>query len=90
MLEFFDSQAEQRRMTTLGQFQIKLRDLIKLDGRPLKPLGAATSVSAAQAAAHASREIKAYRDRKRIEAEKSGEDQLQQIAKTLKDKKRSR
>lgn len=90
MLEFFDSQAEQRRMTTLGQFQIKLRDLIKLDGRPLKPLGAATSVSAAQAAAHASREIKAYRDRKRIEAEKSGEDQLRQIAKTLKDKKRSR
>ncbi|MBG7615426.1 virulence RhuM family protein [Brevundimonas sp. BAL450] len=90
MLEFFDSQAEQRRATTLGEFQIKLRELIKLDGRPLKPWGAATSVSHAQAAAHASKEIKAFKQRKRVEAESAGEDQLRQLAKTLKDKKRSR
>ena len=90
MLEFFDSQAEQRRTTTLGEFQIKLRELIKLDGRPLKPWGAATSVSHAKAAAHAAREIKAYKDQRRLEAENAGEDQLRQIAKTLKDKKRSK
>lgn len=90
MLEFFDSQVEQRRMTTLGEFQTKLRDLIKLDGRPLKPLGAATSVSQAEATAHASKEIGAYRARKRLEAEQSGEAQLRQIAKDIKDKKRSK
>ena len=90
MLEFFDSQVEQRRMTTLGEFQTKLRDLVKLDGRPLKPWGAATSVSKAEAAAHASKEIRAYRDRKRLEAEKNGEEQLRQIVKGLKDKKRSK
>lgn len=88
MLEFFDSQVEQRRVTTLGEFQVKLRDLIKLDGRPLKPWGAATSVSHAQAAKHVSREIKAYRALKSIESEALGEEQLRQIAKTLKDKKR--
>lgn len=88
MLEFFDSQVEQRRMTTLAEFQSKLRDLIKLDGRPLKPLGASTSVSHASAAAHASKEIKAYKDRRRLEAEKAGEEQLRKIAKDLKDKKR--
>lgn len=88
MLEFFDSQVEQRRMTTLLEFQSKLRDLIKLDGRPLKPVGAATSVSHVSAAAHASKEIKAYRNRKRLEAEKAGEAQLRQIAKDLKGKKR--
>ncbi len=88
MLEFFDSQAEQRRSTTLSEFQIKLRDLIKLDGRPLKPFGAATTVSHAKATAHVSREIKAFKDAKRIENEKAGEDQLRQIAKSLKEKKR--
>jgi len=89
VLEFFDSQAEQRRMTTLEDFQTKLRDLIKLDGRPLKPQGAATSVSHAQAAAHAAREIEAYRAIRRLEAERVGEDQLGQIAKTIRAKKRT-
>lgn len=88
MLEFFDSQAEQRRSTTLGEFQIKLRDLVKLDGRPLKPQGAATTISHAKAAAHVSREIKAFKALKRIENEKAGEDQLRQIANSLKDKNR--
>ena len=83
VLEFFDSQAEQRRMTTLEDFQTKLRDLIKLDGRPLKPQGAATSVS------HAAQEIKAYRAIRRLEAERAGEDQLGQIARTIKAKKRT-
>lgn len=89
VLEFFDSQAEQRRMTTLEDFQTKLRDLIKLDGRPLKPQGAATSVSHAEAAAHAAQEIKAYRAIRRLEAERAGEDQLDQIARTIKAKKRT-
>lgn len=88
MLEFFDSQAEQRRTTTLGEFQIKLRELIKLDGRPLKPWGAATTVSHAEASAHVSREIKAFKELRRIEKEKAGEDQLGKLAKALKDKKR--
>lgn len=84
MLEFFDSQVEQRRATTLGQFQIKLRDLIKLDGRPLKPLGHAGKVTRAAADRWAAQEVKAYKDRKRIEAEVSGEQALEEITKKVK------
>lgn len=83
--DFFDELLDRIR-----DIQIKLRDLIKLDGRPLKPWGAATPVSHARAAAHASREIKAYKDQRRLKAENAGEDQLRQIAKTLKDKKWSK
>ena len=80
MLEFFDSQAEQRRMTTLGQFQVKMRELVKLDGRPLKPMGHAGRVSRAQADEWASKEIKAFKAQKRVEAEDAGERELRNIA----------
>lgn len=84
MLEFFDSQVEQRRSTTLGQFQIKLRDLIKLDGRPLKPLGHAGSVTRAAADKWASKEIQAFKRRKRLEAEAAGEQVLSDMAAKVK------
>jgi len=84
MLEFFESQVEQRRPTTLGLFQTKLRELIKLDGRPVKPYGAASAVTAVKAREHAAREIKAYRNRMRLEAEASGEKALQSIVKQIK------
>jgi len=48
----------QGRETTLGQFQMKLRELIKLDGRPVKPLGACT-ITVERARNHAAKEIKA-------------------------------
>lgn len=88
MLEFFDSQIEQRQETTLGQFQMKLRELIKLDGRPVKPLGPCTRVTADRAKSHAATEIKAYKARVRLEAEALGEKELGSIVKSLKSAKR--
>ena len=80
MLEFFDSQAEQRRPTTLGQFQVKMRELVKLDGRPVKPFGAASRVTREQADEWASREIKKFKANKRLDAEATGEEELRKIA----------
>lgn len=90
MLEFFDSQVEQGRETTLGQFQMKLRELIKLDGRPVKPLGACTTVTAERARNHAAKEIKAYKARMRLEAEARGEKELASITRALKGGRRAR
>jgi hypothetical protein len=84
MLEFFDSQVEQRRQTTLGQFQVKMRDLVKLDGRPLKPLGHTGRVSRQMADQWASKEIGAYKATKRLEAEAAGEEALSKLAATVK------
>ena len=90
MLEFFDSQVEQRRPTTLGQFQIKLRDLIKLDGRPLKPLGHAGQVTRTAADKWASKEIQTFKTRKRLEAEDSGEQVITEMAAKVKAVARAR
>jgi hypothetical protein len=88
MLEFFDSQVEQRRQTTLGQFNIKMRDLVKLDGRPLKPLGHMGRVSRQKADQWAAKEISTYKAAKRLEAEAAGEEALRKIAAAVKGGKR--
>jgi hypothetical protein len=90
MLEFFDSQAEQRRLTTLGEFQVKLRELVKLDGRPLKPMSHAGKVSRARADEWAAKEIKTYKANKRLEAEDAGERELRKIAAAAKSLSRQR
>jgi Virulence protein RhuM family len=72
-LEFFESQAEQRRPTTFEQFLRKMRELLKLDGRPLIRENIRGSVSMADAKKKASTEIKAYKERIRIEREIEGE-----------------
>lgn len=79
-LEFFESQAEQRRLTTLAEFLAKLRDLVKLDGRPLKQPGYAGQVSRADADQWASVQVRDYKHRKRLEAEQAGEAALKRIA----------
>lgn len=84
MLEFFDSQVEQRRQTTLGQFQVKMRELVKLDGRPLKPLGHTGRVTRDRADDHAAREIKTFKAARRVRKETEGEDELRKIAATVK------
>ena len=80
MLEFFDSQAEQRRATTLGQFQVKMRELVKLDGRPVKPFGPSSRVSRDRADEWAAKEIKKFKAEKRLKAEDAGEKELRSIA----------
>lgn len=88
MLEFFDSQAEQRRSTTLGQFQVKMRDLVKLDGRPVKPFGSSSRVSRDRADEWASQEIKKFKSFHRVEKEDVGESELRKIAAAAKTAKR--
>lgn len=83
-LEFFESQAEQRRPTTIAQFLGKMRDLLKLDGRPLIRENNRGSVSMGDAKAKASAEIKAYKERIRLEREIAGEKALLQLGERIK------
>jgi len=87
VLEFFESQAEQRRPTSLPQFIAKMRDLVRLDGRPLKAAGHAGSISRKQAEDKASEQIRLYKERRRLEAEAAGEKALKKIADAVKAKK---
>jgi hypothetical protein len=72
-LEFFQSQAEQRRPTTLSQFLDKMRDFIKLDGRPLIPAGHLGSISMPMAKERAAQELAVFKERVRLEKEQDGE-----------------
>lgn len=78
-LEFFDSQAEQRRPTTLALFLAKMRELVKLDGRPLKQAGYAGSIGAKQAETHAAEQIREWKLRQRALKEGQGEKALTQL-----------
>lgn len=82
-LEFFESQAEQRRPTTIAQFLDKMRDLLKLDGRPLIRKGNLGEVSMTAAKAKASAEMKAFKDRVKLEREIAGERALRQIGEKI-------
>lgn len=86
-LEFFESQAEQRRPTTLSEFLEKLRQLIKLDGRPVKPAGHLGGVTAKEARAHASKELSEWKAAQRSLKEREGEKALQQISAAAKARK---
>jgi hypothetical protein len=83
-LEFFESQAEQRRPTTIAQFLDKMRDLLKLDGRPVIRENDRGSVSMGEAKKKASAEIKVYKERLRIEREIEGERALRRIGEKIK------
>ena len=78
-LEFFESQAEQRRPTTLAQFLDKMRDFIKLDGRPLIKLGYLGKHSMPTAKEKAAFEIAVYKARLRLEKESSGEREVGEL-----------
>ncbi len=83
-LEFFDSQAEQRRPTTLPQFLQKMRDLVKLDGRPLKQPGYAGKITSKQAEMHASEQVREWKRRQKALKEAAGEKALTQLAGSVK------
>jgi hypothetical protein len=86
-LEFFESQAEQRRPTTLAQFLEKMRELVKLDGRPLKKPGDPGKVSAKRAQKHAAEQVRLYKDRMREQLEAEGDKALAQLASKVRKKK---
>lgn len=88
-LEFFESQAEQRRPTTIAQFLEKMRELLKVDGRPLIRADDRGRVSMTAAKGKASAEIKAFRERVRVEREINGERALRQIGEKIKKRPKS-
>jgi hypothetical protein len=83
-LDFFESQAEQRRPTTIAQFMSKMHELLKLDGRPVLRGGNKGKVSMTAAKEKAAGEVKKFKERIRIERELEGERKLLEIAKTVK------
>ena len=87
-LEFFESQAEQKRPTTLAQFLGKMRELLRLDGRPLIPENDRGRVSMDDAKKKAATEVKAYKERIRLERENAGEKALLKIARDVKAKRK--
>jgi hypothetical protein len=72
-LEFFESQAEQKKPTTIAQFLEKMRDFIRLDGRPLIAPNHYGKISMAVAKEKAALEIAVYKERLRLEKETAGE-----------------
>jgi hypothetical protein len=87
-LEFFESQAEQRKATTLGQFIGKMWELLKLDGRPLLNPKNKGSVSKEVADRKATTEVKAYREAARLKHEAQGEQVLIQLSEAIKSRKK--
>ena len=73
LLEFFQSQAEQRKLTTIPIFLSKMREYIKLDGRPLIPADFHGTISDERKKKKVSGELAAYRERVRLEKEAKGE-----------------
>ena len=80
-LELFESQVEQRRPTTLTQFLDKMRDFIKLDGRPLILAGYRGRHSMEIAKEKAAGEVAVYKARLRLEKEAVGERDIEDLLK---------
>ncbi len=78
-LEFFESQVEQRRPTTLSQFLDKMRSFIKLDGRPLIQEGYLGCHSMKSAKKKAASEVAVYKARLRLEKESKGKRDLGEL-----------
>jgi hypothetical protein len=72
-LDFLGSQAEQGRLATVAQYTAKLRELVKLDGRPLIKEGYNGSKSKPMADKKATQELAVYKERRRLEKEAKGE-----------------
>ncbi len=91
-LRFLKSQAEQGRLVSVTQYTEKLREIVKLDGRPMIPVGHRGEVSDDAANEKVSREIQTYRLRLKLEKEAKGEAALSEIidrARQLTDQKRA-
>jgi hypothetical protein len=78
-LDFLSSQAEQGRLATVAQYTQKLRELVKLDGRPLRPNNYAGNVTKAASDKKAKHELAVYKVRLRLEREAEGERLLSSI-----------
>jgi hypothetical protein len=66
-LNFLKSQAEQGRLVSVSQYTEKLREIVRLDGRPLIPAGHYGEISDEAANDKVSKEIAVYKQRIRLE-----------------------
>ena len=92
-LRFLKSQAEQGRLVTVAQYTEKLREIVKLDGRPLIPLAHRGEITKAAADKKAAGEIAVYKERVRLQKEAAGEKLLADLlgrARELADEKRAK
>lgn len=80
-LDFLASQAEQGRLVTVAQYTAKLRELVKLDGRPLIQEGYKGEISKPVADKKAKRELAVYKRRIRMEKETGGEREIEDLLK---------
>lgn len=91
-LNFLRSQAEQGRLTSVAQYTEKLREIVRLDGRPLIRLGHRGEISDVAADEKVSREITAYKQRIRMEKDAEVGSSLEDIlakARQIADAKRA-
>ena len=93
-LDFLASQAEQGRLVTVAQYTDKLRELLKLDGRPVIQKGHKGEVTKKVADEKSAIEIGVYKERIRLEKEVAGEravgnllSEARQIAQTKREKR---
>lgn len=92
-LNFLKSQAEQGRLVSVNQYTEKLREIVRLDGRPLIPTGHYGTISDEAADEKVSREITAYKHRIKLERDAEIGTSLDDIlvkARQLADAKRSK
>lgn len=78
-LDFLASQAEQGRLATVAQYTDKLRELVKLDGRPLIQKGYLGDISKPRADAKATAELDVYKKRLRLEGEAKGAESVESL-----------
>jgi hypothetical protein len=78
---------------SVAQYTEKLREIVKLGGRPLIPLGHRGEITKEAADEKASREIAIYKERLKLEKQAKGEQALAEIlgrATLLADEKRAK
>lgn len=85
-LEFFESQAEQRRPTALREFLHKMRELVRLDGRPLIRESDRGRISMEDAHTKATAEMYRYKARRKKELEDAGEREFSRIVRDARKK----
>ena len=74
--DFLKSQALQGRLVAVAQYTAKLRELVKLDGRPLIRAGHNGDISKPTADVKAKNELAVYKKRLRLEKEARGETEI--------------
>jgi hypothetical protein len=85
LLDYFEDQAERRRVVTMAELEERLNDFLKFNQRPV--LTAAGRVSSTAAEAHAKAEYEKFSEQRRLKRQAESEAALVQLAAIGKSKK---